>query len=85
MVRKQTSPRVSAIAAQVLRQSNPLDTAEGRQMAREAIADAGLPFNDRAMNALIDRIADIFEPFFAEAKSAAGSALAQDEGGSHEA
>lgn len=49
---------------------NPLDDLKLRAAVRDAIADAGLPLNERAANRLIDRIGDAIRPAFAKPSDA---------------
>lgn len=78
MPRKATSAKVSKLAARML---NAHADADMRAAIGDAVTECGIPLNDRATSAVVDRIVAALEPHFDEVRSLAASCLSQDETG----
>lgn len=78
MTKKQTSAAVSAIAARVLGDDGPLSP-EIQAGIAAAVAECGVPLNDRATLVLTSKIEAALAPLLDEMRSLAASCLSQDE------
>jgi hypothetical protein len=75
--KKQTSDRVSSIAARVM--GGDFMTPDVQNAVQAAVKDCGLPMNDRASLVLVNRIETALAPLFDDFKTLAASCLSQDE------
>lgn len=76
--KKQTSARVSAIAAKYMGDESPM-TAEVQDAIGRAIRECGLPLNDRATLICTNKIEAALAPLIADMRTLAASCLGQDE------
>lgn len=76
-MRKATSSKVSKLASKPLHDATP--NADVRAAIADAVTGCGIPLNDRATNAVVDRIVDAIEPFLDDVRTLAASCLSQDE------
>lgn len=75
MPRKETSPKVSAIAARLVNE----DPLSPREPFRAALRSCGLPLSDAAADRMLDLLGATLAPYIADVKTVAASALSQDE------
>lgn len=75
MPRKQTSSRISTIAAKYMNDDSVIDV----DAIATAVRECGIPLNDRAVLALTNKIESAIAPMITDLRSLAASALSQDE------
>jgi hypothetical protein len=80
---KQTSSRVSSIAAKYVGDESPLG--DVTDAVANAVRECGIPLNDRAVLALTNRLEAAIAPVLNDLRTLAASCLSQDEtpGGAH--
>jgi hypothetical protein len=61
MKHKVTSSKVSKLASKLLNDATP--NADVRAAIADAVTGCGIPLNERAANAVVDRIIEALEPF----------------------
>lgn len=77
MKHKVTSSKVSKLASKLLNDATP--NADVRAALADAVTGCGIPLNERAANAVVDRIVEAMEPFLDDVRTLAASCLSQDE------
>jgi hypothetical protein len=75
--RKQTSDRVSSIAAKYVGDDSPLG--DVTDAVANAVRECGIPLNDRAVLALTNRLEAAIAPVLNDLRTLAASCLSQDE------